>query len=190
MRKTVLTLVATLLLAPVANPALADELPQLSLNAIAIGAEGRADLGLGMVELRAVVSPHVTLTAAPTVLTVAHGDTEHQLRAAATLQLQLGPLRLDDRNMWVFSDAGTTRYRNRLRLTAPAQVGGRILRYQLVNEAFYDERGRGWFRNLVGAGVGLDIDRSFSVDAYWMLQDDDHRPRASLFVVVFMARLL
>jgi hypothetical protein len=190
MCKAVLSLCAACALALAASLALAaGEPPLLSLNAIAVGASGRADLGIGMLELRATLSPQLYLSAGPAILTVEHGDTEHQLRAAATLQVQLGPLRVDDRNLWVFSDAGTTRYRNRLRLTAPAEIGGRTLRFQLVNEGFYEERGRGWFRNLAGAGVGLDVNRSFSVDGYWMVQDDEHRPRSSLLLVVFVARL-
>lgn len=188
MRNTVLYVVATLALALAARTSRAeDEPPRFSLSAIAIGASSRNDLGIGMLEGRAVLSPHLFVTAAPTILKVEGADTEYQFRAAATLFLQRGPLRVDDRNLWVFSDAGTTRYRNRLRLTMPVELSGRVLRFQLLGEAFYEQRGRGWFRNMAGAGIGVDVSRSFSIDAYWMLQDDDHRPRTSMFIVVLTA---
>src|SRR5262249_45359277 len=157
----------------------ADEPRQVALNAIAIGGLSSTDFGIGMLEARTALSPHLVVTAAPTIRSVGGARTEHQFRVAATLLLQLGPVRLDDRNLWVFSDAGTTRYRNRLRLTAPVQARGYALRFQLLDESFYEQGGRGWFRNMAGAGVGLDVSRSFSVDAYWMLVDDDDRPRTS-----------
>ncbi len=177
--------IAALLLPIVAPLAVgANELPPVSLNAMVIGAESRTDLGIGMLEARVALSPHLLVTAAPTILVAQNAETEHQLRTAATLLLQLGPVRLDDRNLWVFSDAGTTRYRNRLRLTAPVAVSGRELRMQLLDEVFYEQGGRGWFRNMAGVGIGLDVGRSFSVDAYWMLLDDDHRTQASMFLVM------
>lgn len=182
-------LVAALLLAAGADVA-ASEPPRVAINAIAIGALSRTDLGIGMVEARLVLSPHLHLTAAPTALYAEGGRTEGQLRAGATLFLQLGPVRLDDRNSWVFSDAGTTRYRNRLRLTAPVEVRGKSLRLQLLDEVFYEEGGRGWFRNMVGAGVGIDVGRALSADAYWLLQDEDHRPQNSLFLLMLTAHVL
>jgi hypothetical protein len=168
----------------------ADETRAVSLNAIAIGGLSRADLGIGMLEGRVALSPHLVVTATPTVLSVEGGDTEFQFRAAATLLLQWGPVRFDDRNLWVFSDAGTTRYRNRLRLTAPVEVSGRALRFQLLDEVFYEKGGRGWFRNMVGVGVGLDANRSFSADAYWMLMEEDRRTRSSMFLLMLTVHVL
>jgi hypothetical protein len=182
----------TLLLLPlIASSAFAADEPRaVSLNAIAIGALSRTDLGIGMLEGRVEVSPHLIVTAAPTVLSVEGGDTEYQFRAAATLLLRLGSVRFDDRNLWVFSDAGTTRYRNRLRLTAPVEVSGRALRFQLLDEVFYEKGGRGWFRNMVGVGVGLDANRSFSADAYWMLMDEDQRTQSSMFLLMLTVHVL
>lgn len=45
------------------------------------------------------------------------------------------------------------------------------LALQLDDEVFYERGGRGWFRNTIGAGIGDDVNRSFSVDAYRMLQE-------------------
>lgn len=182
--------IVTLLLAFAEHlPVAADELPRLSFNAMAIGAASRTDLGIGMIEARAQLSRHVFVTAAPTILHAEGAETEHQFRTAAILWLQLGPIRIDDRNLFVFSDAGTTRYRNRLRLTAPLTVKGRELRLQLLDEMFYEQGGRGWFRNMPAAGVGFDVGRSLSVDAYWMLLDDDHRTQASMFLMMLTVPL-
>ena len=184
------TFAATLLLAFAELPTVAaDDLPRLSFNAMAIGAASRTDLAIGMIEARAQLSRHVLITAAPTIFYAEGAGTEHQFRTAATLLMQFGPVRLDDRNLWVFSDAGTTRYRNRLRLTAPLTVSGRELRFQLLDEMFYEQGGRGWFRNMPGAGVGVDVGRSLSVDAYWMLLNDDHRPQASMFLLMLTTPL-
>ena len=185
-----LVCIATLLLAIAKHPpVLADESSRLSLNAVAIGAASRTDLGIGMLEVRAELSPHLLVTAAPTILRAEGAETEHQFRTAAIVRLKLGSVRLDDRNLWVFSDAGTTRYRNRLRLTAPLAVNGRELRFQLLDEMLYEQGGRGWFRNMPGAGVGFDVGRSWSVDAYWMMLDEDHRTQASMFVLMLTAPL-
>jgi hypothetical protein len=69
------------------------------------------------------------------------------------------------------------------------EVGGRALRFQLLDEAFYEEGGRGWFRNMFGAGVGLDVSRSLSADAYWMLIDEDHRRQTSMLLVMLTMRV-
>lgn len=167
----------------------ANDEPHFSLNAIAIGAMGRTDLALGMIETRLALSSHLQLSATPTLVAIEGGNIESQLRAALTLLTQVGSLHIDDRNMWVFSDAGTTRYRNRLRFTIPVEVGERVFRFQLVDEAFYEMDGRGWFRNMLGAGVGLDMRRAVSIDAYWMLQDDSRKEPASLFYVTLTAHL-
>jgi hypothetical protein len=97
---------------------------------------------------------------------------------------------LDDRNLWVFSDSGTTRYRNRLRLTLPLELRpSTTLRLQLYDEVYYQQGGRGWFRNVVAAGVGLDVNRAISIDAYAMLLDDDRRPQASMFLLLLTVHL-
>ena len=59
--------IAALLLPCVAAIALgADESRQVALNAIAIGGLSRTDFGIGMLEARTAVSPHLVVTAAPT----------------------------------------------------------------------------------------------------------------------------
>lgn len=173
---------------PGVSPA-ADAPARVGLNAIAIGVSSPTDLALGMIETRVSVSPHLQLSATPTLVAIEGGNTEYQLRTALTLLAQAGSVRIDDRNMWVFSDAGTTRYRNRLRFTIPVEVSQRVVRFQLVDEAFYEMDGRGWFRNLLGAGIGLDVQRAVSIDAFWMLQNDDRREPASLFYVMLTAHL-
>lgn len=77
----------------------ADETRRLTINAVAIGVLGRSDLGIGMLDARAVISPHL----------------------------------------------------------------------------------------MASVGVGVDIARSVSVDAYWTLAKEDHRTQASLFYVVLTA---
>jgi hypothetical protein len=178
------------LMFPGANGALAAESPELALNAMTLGVAGDTDLALGILEARATVSSHLQLTAAPTIVAIEGASTEHQFRTAATLLLDLGTIRLDDRNLWVFSDAGTTRYRNRLRLTRPTKLGGQVIRLQLLDEQFYEKGGRGWFRNLLGAGFGVDAGRAVSIDAYWMLQDDEGKQPSSLLIVMLTVHLL
>lgn len=175
---------------PGIDGALAAESPQFALNAMTLGVLGDTDLGLGILEARVTVSSHLQLTAAPTIVAIEGASTEHQLRTAATLLLDLGTIRFDDRNLWVFSDSGTTRYRNRLRLTRPTKIGGQVVRLQLLDEQFYEKGGRGWFRNMWGAGFGVDAGRAVSIDAYWMRQDDDGRPPSSLLIVMLTAHLL
>jgi len=174
----------------VASTARADDLPDFSLSTITVGVLGPTDLGLQMLEVRAAVSSYLHLTAAPTLVIAEGGDTEPQLRTAATFLLDLGTVRIDDRNLGVFSDAGTARYRNRIRLTQPANYGGHVVRWQLLDEAFYEKGGPGWFRNMWGVGIGVDARRAVSVDAYWLQQDDDGERPASLLLVMLTVHLL
>lgn len=185
-RPPVLTAVLLLLCSSV----LAEEGPsRTSLYVVAAGALSRTDVALGMLEGRASLTKNLFVSAAPVVVTTEGNDAEYQFRAAATLLLDLGPLRFDDRNLWAFSDAGTTRYRNRLRLTAPINVSRSAVRLQLFNEAYYQQGGVGWFRNVVGCGVGFDVSRTATADAYWTTFDDDHRSQTSMFVVTFTMRV-
>ncbi|WP_129781821.1 hypothetical protein [Peristeroidobacter soli] len=174
----------------VTNSARADEFPSVSLSAMTIGVLGPTDLGLQMLEARAAVSSYLHLTAAPTLVIAEGGNTEQQLRTAATFFLDLGTIRIDDRNLGVFSDAGTMRYRNRIRLTQPANYGGYVVRWQLLDEAFYEKGGPGWFRNMWGAGLGVDAGSAVSVDAYWLQQDDDGKRTASLLLLMLTVHLL
>jgi hypothetical protein len=157
-----------------------------SLYVMAAGALSRTDLVLGTLEGRASLTRNLFVSAAPVIVTAEGGDHEYQFRAAATLLLDLGPLRLDDRNLWVFSDSGTARYRNRLRLTAPISS---TLRLQLFDEACYQRGGPGWFRNAMGTGVGFDVSRKTTADVYWMIFDDRHRSQTSMFVVSLTIRV-
>ena len=182
--------IITAVLLLLCSSVLAEEGPsRTSLYVVAAGALGRTDLALGMLEGRASLTRNLFVSAAPVVVTTEGNDTEYQFRTAATLLLDVGPLRLDDRNLWAFSDAGTTRYRNRLRLTAPINVSRSALRLQLFNEAYYQQGGVGWFRNVVGSGVGFDVSRTATADAYWMIFDDDHRSQTSMLVVTFTMRV-
>ena len=167
----------------------ADESVKTSLYLVAAGALSQVDLGLGMLEARTSLSENWLVTAAPAVVVAEGNDEEYQFRAAATLLMDVGPIRLDDRNLWVFSDAGPARYRNRLRLTAPMSVAQGVLRVQLFNEAYHQQGGPGWFRNVVGSGVGLDVNHTVSADAYWMILDDDHRSHTSMFVMTLTIRI-
>ncbi len=77
----------------------------------------------------------------------------------------------------------------RLRITMPVSVGEQALRLQLFDEAYYQQDGPGWFRNVIAMGAGMDVNRSFSADAYWMRYDDDNRPRYSMFLMLFTLHL-
>jgi hypothetical protein len=178
------------LLSGAATPVLAaDESGNASIYAVAAGVLSDRDVGLGLLESSLPLTRNIAVTAAPTVIVPQGGDTEYQLRTGVTLLLDLGPFRLDDRNLWVFSDAVTTRYRNRLRLTAPVSVGRDMLRLQLFNEAFYERGGAGWFRNVIGADVGFDLNQRVAADAYLLSFHEDGRERFEVFVLSIALRI-
>jgi hypothetical protein len=172
------------------SSALAEDPPaRSSVNAIAGGVWGQTDFAVGMLEARAAFSKYLLVTAAPTAVFADRSDPEYQFRVGATFQLPLGPVQLDDRNLWVFSDLGTTRYRNRLRLTAPLDIGHRRIRLQLFDEVYYQQGDAGWFRNVVASGIGLDVSPTISADSYWMVLDDDNRRAVSMFVMLLTVRI-
>lgn len=167
----------------------AEAAPRIAVNALAAGGLSRTDLGFGMLEARTLLSKNLLVGAGPAVVVLEGGEPEYQFRAQAALLLRTGPIQFDDRNLWVFSDAGTTRYRNRLRLTFPVSMGEQTLRFQLFDEAYYQQNGPGWFRNVIAGGVGIDVNRAFSADAYWMRYGNDNRPDYSMFLMLLTLRL-
>src|SRR5690349_18873759 len=70
----------------------ADETRRLSINAVAIGALSRSDLGIGMLDARAAISPHLMASVAPTIVSAGGAPTERQLRTSATLLLDVGSI--------------------------------------------------------------------------------------------------
>jgi hypothetical protein len=161
----------------------------ISAYAIGIGVSGPADTGIGMLEIRGSLTPNLYLSFAPTLLHTEGSATVRQLRTGGTLHFNAGPLLIEDRNMWLFSDPGPTRYRNRLRLTIPVPAGHRTLRLYAYNEVTYEYGGRGWARNLLATGIGINPVPSLSVDLYAASQKDEGRSAFGLLIVVASLRL-
>jgi hypothetical protein len=87
---------------------------------------------------------------------------EHQFRIDGTLKFSIHKFEISDRNMYVRRFRPTddiNRYRNRIAITHPWRVKGRIWRPFANYEAFYEWRNGGWNKNRVGVGVTLPLRR-------------------------------
>jgi hypothetical protein len=85
---------------------------------------------------------------------------EHQFRIDGTLKFSIHKFEISDRNMYVRRFRPTddiNRYRNRIAITHPWRVKGRIWRPFANYEAFYEWRNGGWNKNRVGVGVTLPL---------------------------------
>jgi hypothetical protein len=112
---------------------------------------------------------------------------ESRLSFAATLRKQFEKLVISDRNTFerrMFnSKDDVTRYRNRLQFEYPVKIKGFGLRLFASDEVFYDWGADAWVRNRITAGGSRAINRRFTLELYYMRQNDGRSRPGDLHVI-------
>ena len=101
---------------------------------------------------------------------------EHRLSLATTFRLPFEKFTISDRNLFErrirHPQIDSTRYRNRLQLEHPLNLGGLRVQGFVSDEIFYDWSVRRWVRNRFAAGVSRRFNKHFTEDFYYARQND------------------
>ena len=117
------------------------------------------------------------------------GRSEHETRLTlgATLQKPIGKFALSDRNWferrWRDPQVDAWRYRNRLRLEHPFQIKKTSFTWFVSDEVFYDWSLHDWVRNRAAVGVAHTFNKQFTLDIYYMRQNDGRSRPGDLHVI-------
>lgn len=103
-------------------------------------------------------------------------ESEERVTLGATARFPVGKFTLSDRNLFErrFRDpqGNSTRYRNRLQVEHPFKVEKQKFTFFVIEEVFYDWSVKDWVRNRFGLGVGHPFNKHFTLDLYYMRQND------------------
>ena len=140
------------------------------------------------------------LTLAPSYLYIATQPLKNQkafenrLSFAATVRGPVGGgFILTDRNLFErrirHPQIDATRYRNRLQVEHPFKVGETKLYGFMADEIFYDWSANAWVRNRFTIGAGRTYNKHFTVELYYLRQNDSHTKPGDLNVFGTTLRL-
>jgi len=124
-----------------------------------------------------------------------NGRREHETRLTlgATVQEVLGKFTLSDRNWvekrWRDPQIDAWRYRNRIRLEHPFQIGKTKFNWLISDEVFYDHSLHDWVRNRVAAGVSHELNKQFTLELYYMRQNDGRSRPGNLHIIGSLWRI-
>jgi uncharacterized protein DUF2490 len=124
-----------------------------------------------------------------------HGRREHETRLtlAATYQKPIGKFTLSDRNWferrWREPQVDAWRYRNRLRLEHPFQIAKTKFIWFVSDEVFYDWSFHDWVRNRAAAGASHAFNKHFTLELYYMRQNDGRSRPGDLHIIGSLWRI-
>jgi hypothetical protein len=118
---------------------------------------------------------------------------EHRLTIPATVRFTIGKFTLSDRNQFErrirHPQVDATRYRNRLQIEHPVKLGGLKLQLFVSEEVFYDWSVRDWVRNRFALGASRRFNRHFTLDLYYLRQNDGRTKPGDLYVLGAVYRI-
>ena len=112
---------------------------------------------------------------------------ENRLSVTSTVRFPVGRFTVSDRNTFErrLREPGVdaTRYRNRLQIEHP--IGRKELRLSLFvsDEVFYDWSFDAWVRNRAAIGVSKVVNKHFTLDVYYLRQNDSRSVPGDLHVI-------
>jgi hypothetical protein len=112
---------------------------------------------------------------------------EERLAVATTVKFSLGKFVLSDRNTFerrlrtLAVDA--TRYRNRVLVEHPIGPAKHKLSLLISDEVFYDWSFNAWVRNRFAVGGSKVVNKHFTLDLYYMRQNDSHSFPGDLHII-------
>ena len=105
-------------------------------------------------------------------------STEDRLTLEATLKFPVGRFTIADRNRVEFHihhpAPNFIHYRNRILLQHPLKAGQLEVEGFVADEVFYDSIAKAWIRNRVYAGASRKINKHFTLELYYLRQNDSH----------------
>ena len=124
-----------------------------------------------------------------------HGSREHETRLTlgATLQKPISKFNLSDRHWfekrWRDPQVDAWRYRNRLRLEHPFQIYKTNFTWFISDEVFYDGSLDDWVRNRAAIGGMHSFTKQFTLELYYMRQNDGRSRPGDLHVIGTLWRI-
>jgi hypothetical protein len=112
---------------------------------------------------------------------------ENRLSVPATVRVPAGHFVLSDRNLFErrFRHPGinTTRYRNRFQADHPIGPPKQKISLFVSDEVFYDWSFNAWVRNRAAVGVSKVVNKHFTLELYYLRQNDSHSVPGDLHVI-------
>jgi hypothetical protein len=103
---------------------------------------------------------------------------EDRITLEAAFKFPAGRFIIGDRNRIEFHlrrlAPNFTQYRNRMQLEHPVKLGKLEISAFLADEVFYDSIANAWIRNRIYAGASKTINKHFTLDLYYVRQNDSH----------------
>lgn len=118
-----------------------------------------------------------------------HGRSEREVRGTltATVQNTFGKYSVSDRNSlerrWREPQVDAWRYRNRLRVEHPFQVGKNKFTWFVSDEVFYDWSLHLWPRNRAAAGITRPVNKHLTLELYYLRQNDGRSRPGDLHII-------
>jgi len=112
---------------------------------------------------------------------------ENRLSLPATVRFPVGKFIFSNRNLYErrFRRPGidSSRYRNRLQVDHPIGPSKQKLSLFVSDEVFYDWSFNAWVRNRAAIGVSKVFTKHFTLDLYYMRQNDSHSFPGDLHII-------
>jgi hypothetical protein len=111
---------------------------------------------------------------------------ENRLIFAGTLRISLGRFTISDRNQFerrFRNPVDSTRYRNRLQIEHPVEIGSVDLKLFASDEVFYDWSVNRWVRNRFSVGGSKAFNKNLTIELYYLRQNDGLSRPGDLHVI-------
>ena len=112
---------------------------------------------------------------------------EERLSVNSTVKFSLGKFVLQNRHVFErrlrSPGIDTTRYRNRLQVDHPIGPAKKKVSLFVSEEIFYDWSFNAWVRNRFAVGASKVINKHFTLDLYYMRQNDSHSVPGDLHII-------
>jgi hypothetical protein len=105
-------------------------------------------------------------------------STEERINLESTVRFPAGGFTISDRNRIEFHlhhpRPNFTQYRNRLQIDHPVSLSKAKFTWFVADEVFYDSIAAAWIRNRVYLGISRKVNQHFTLDLYYVRQNDSH----------------
>jgi Protein of unknown function (DUF2490) len=111
---------------------------------------------------------------------------ENRLSLLTQVRFPVGRFTIADRNLFerrIRRPINSTRYRNRLQVEHPIGPKDHKLSLFVSDEVFYDWSFNAWVRNRAAIGVSKVVNKHFTLELYYMRQNDSHSLPGDLHVI-------